>query len=73
MSIHVKSISGRTDALEVRCGLWTDMRAEGYLTPDVYGLRLWDNARDYGLPGVRALMINLRIPHDSKATFVATS
>ena len=31
------------------------------LTPDVNWLRLWDDARDYGLQGARALMANLRI------------
>ena len=31
------------------------------LTPDVNWLRLWDDARDYGLQGARALMVNLQI------------
>ena len=31
------------------------------LSPDVNWLRLWDDARDYGLPKAKALMTNLRI------------
>ena len=48
------------------------------LTPDVNWLRLWDDAGDYGLPGAKALMANLRnltIPKFENyfATFMATS
>ena len=45
------------------------------LTPDINWLKLWDDARDHGLPGTRALEASLRIlmTRTIPVTSVATS